>query len=116
MTTTNDDRADVAQPAIDPVERPSYYRWLAGIECIEVAEHFSLCLGAAIQYIWRAGRKGDAIEDLKKARWYIDREIKRLTARENIRLTTNQSAGDRTTAGCGSGNCRNHSERKGTIQ
>lgn len=29
--------------------------------------------------IWRAGQKGDAVEDLKKARWYLDREIERLS-------------------------------------
>ena len=111
MTTTNDDRTDA--PAVnladDPVEEPPYYRWLPGIECIEVAEHFNLCLGAAIQYIWRAGRKGDAIEDLRKARWYLDREIKRLTTNSSV-------GGDRTTAGCGHCiNCRQHSERKGSI-
>jgi hypothetical protein len=32
----------------------------------------------AVKYIARAGRKGDALEDLKKARWYLDREIERL--------------------------------------
>lgn len=37
----------------------------------------NFCLGNAMKYIWRAGLKIDAIEDLKKARWYIDREIAR---------------------------------------
>jgi hypothetical protein len=32
-------------------------------------------LGNAVKYIWRAGLKHDAIEDLKKARFYLDREI-----------------------------------------
>lgn len=35
------------------------------------------CLGNAIKYIWRADLKSDAIEDLRKARWYIDREIEK---------------------------------------
>jgi hypothetical protein len=35
-------------------------------------------LGNAVKYIWRAGDKGNLIEDLKKARWYLDREIIRL--------------------------------------
>jgi hypothetical protein len=39
-------------------------------------------LGNAVKYIWRAGEKGDLITDLEKARWYIDREIQRLKARE----------------------------------
>ena len=38
----------------------------------------NFCLGNALKYIWRAGLKTDAVEDLKKARWYIDREIERL--------------------------------------
>jgi hypothetical protein len=41
----------------------------------------TFCLGNAIKYIWRAGLKSaDPIEDLKKARWYIEREIARLEA------------------------------------
>jgi hypothetical protein len=34
------------------------------------------CLGNAIKYIWRADLKQNAIEDLEKAVWYIEREIK----------------------------------------
>jgi hypothetical protein len=40
------------------------------------------CLGNAVKYIWRAGLKSESpLEDLKKARWYIDREIARLEKR-----------------------------------
>ena len=49
----------------------------SGVECIDVAEHYGFSIGNAIKYLWRAGLKGDAIEDLKKARWYIDREIQK---------------------------------------
>jgi Protein of unknwon function (DUF3310) len=45
------------------------------IECIDVTEHMGFNLGNAVKYIWRAGLKGDAIVDLEKAAWYIDREI-----------------------------------------
>jgi hypothetical protein len=38
----------------------------------------NFCCGNAIKYLWRAGEKGDAIEDLRKALWYVDREIERL--------------------------------------
>lgn len=63
----------------DPIIRPKHYAsHPSGVECIVVAEHMNFCLGNAIKYLWRAGEKGDAIEDLKKARWYIDREIARL--------------------------------------
>ena len=65
----------------DPVDHPRHYTsHPSGIECIDVVEHMGFSLGNAIKYIWRADLKGDAVEDLKKARWYIDREIARLEA------------------------------------
>lgn len=59
---------------------PNHYRSHAsGVECIQVTEHMNFCLGNAIKYIWRAGLKNDnAIEDLAKAKWYVEREINRL--------------------------------------
>ncbi len=63
----------------DPVNSPIHYRSSpSGIECIEVVEHMNFCRGNATKYIWRAGQKGDELEDLKKARWYLDREIARV--------------------------------------
>jgi hypothetical protein len=38
----------------------------------------NFCVGNAIKYLWRAGLKGEQVEDLRKARWYIDREIARI--------------------------------------
>jgi hypothetical protein len=62
----------------DPVERPPHYTsHPSGVECITIAEHFGFCVGNAVKYLWRAGLKGDELEDLRKARWYIDREIAR---------------------------------------
>lgn len=67
-------------PAVDElVDHPAHYTSHAsGVECIQITEHMNFCCGNAIKYIWRAGEKGDAITDLKKARWYLDREIARL--------------------------------------
>jgi hypothetical protein len=48
------------------------------VEAIDVVEWMSFNLGNAVKYIWRSGEKGNLIEDLKKARWYLDREIKRV--------------------------------------
>lgn len=60
----------------DPIQRPKHYAsHPSGIECIQIAEHMGFCLGNAVKYLWRAGLKRDAIEDLKKAIWYIQREI-----------------------------------------
>lgn len=70
-------------PGPDNVEHPAHYTaHPSGVECITVVEHFNFCLGNAVKYIWRAGLKGDAIEDLRKARFYIDREIDRRTRAE----------------------------------
>jgi hypothetical protein len=46
------------------------------IECIDVTRHMSFNLGNAMKYIWRCDHKGNAIEDLKKAIWYLEDEIK----------------------------------------
>ena len=62
----------------DPVNRPSHYTaHPSGVECITITEHFNFNIGNAIKYLWRAGLKGDALEDLKKAAWYVNREIER---------------------------------------
>jgi hypothetical protein len=48
-----------------------------GIECIDVVEHMGFNLGNAVKYLWRCDAKGRALEDLRKSRWYLDREIAR---------------------------------------
>lgn len=66
---------------MNTVEHPAHYNaHPSGVECIEVVEHMGFCLGNAIKYIWRADLKSNAIEDLEKAKWYIQREIDRRTA------------------------------------
>lgn len=58
------------------VNHPAHYTaHPAGVECIQITEHMGFCLGNAVKYIWRADLKGNAIEDLEKAKWYIEREI-----------------------------------------
>lgn len=68
----------------DPVNHPKHYTsHPSGVECITITEHMGFNLGNALKYIWRADLKHDAIEDLKKARWYLDRELaKRIAAPE----------------------------------
>lgn len=63
------------------VDHPEHYGGRDNpFEAIKVIEAWNLgfCLGNAIKYILRAGRKSDRVEDLKKARWYLDREISKL--------------------------------------
>ena len=63
---------------VDMVNHPPHYTvHPSGVECIQITEHMGFCLGNAMKYIWRADEKGKDIQDLEKARWYIDREIAR---------------------------------------
>ena len=67
----------------DEVNHPNHYTaHQSGVECIQITEHMGFNLGNAIKYVWRADLKGNAVQDLKKAVWYIEREIKR---REGIK-------------------------------
>lgn len=67
------------------VDHPAHYGGDTSYECIKVLEAWMTAeqasgfnIGNAIKYLSRAGKKGDAVEDMKKARWYINREIQRL--------------------------------------
>lgn len=73
----------------DRVSHPSHYTWLkqlCDVEVIDITRHMDFDLGNAIKYILRCGHKSEkgytdkekTIEDLKKARWYIDDKIKML--------------------------------------
>lgn len=66
----------------DNVSHPSYYAngWSDGAEVIDLTEHLSFCAGNIVKYVCRAGRKDPDkyVEDLEKARWYLDREIARV--------------------------------------
>lgn len=68
---------DAAQNAHrEAVTHPSHYTsHPSGIECIQITEHMGFNLGNALKYVWRCDLKTDAIEDLEKARWYIEREL-----------------------------------------
>ncbi len=64
----------------DPVNHPDHYNsHPSGIECIEIVQHMNFCTGNAVKYLWRADWKENALQDLEKAKWYIDQEIKRRT-------------------------------------
>lgn len=64
---------------INNVNHPPHYKQHpSGIECIQIVEHFNFNLGNAIKYIWRCDYKNKKLEDLLKAKFYINREINRL--------------------------------------
>lgn len=71
----------IAPAGGDRVNHPPHYKASpSGVECIEVVRHMNFNRGNAVKYIWRAGEKDCSreIEDLQKARWYLDDEIARL--------------------------------------
>ena len=74
---------------IDNVNHPSHYTWLkdkCGIEVIDITRHMDFDLGNVVKYVLRQGLKSEegmsntekALEDLKKARWYLDDKIKQI--------------------------------------
>lgn len=69
----------MSKPKNDPVNHPKHYTsHPSGVECIAITEHMTFCQGNAVKYAWRAGEKGDAVEDFEKAAWYAKREADRL--------------------------------------
>lgn len=70
-----DDNQEIGTRTVtdDPIN-PSHHLY-NGLECIEIAEVYPYNIGNAIKYVWRAGLKGDLIEDLKKCKWYCERAI-----------------------------------------
>lgn len=62
------------------VDHPDHYQTSAGLEAIDVIEAFfadDFHLASAFKYLARAGKKGDYVEDLEKAAWYLHRVIER---------------------------------------
>lgn len=74
--------ADVIKEAVN---HPAHYGGKDNpLEAIKVIEHYHLgfCIGNVIKYLLRAGKKGDYLEDLKKAAWYLNREIEQTEKRK----------------------------------
>ena len=67
----------------DPINQPPHYQPKSGqVECIDAIESMGagidFCRGNAVKYLWRLGRKGDALEDARKAQWYVNRLVAQL--------------------------------------
>ena len=62
----------------DMVNHPPHYTaHPSGIECIQITEHMDFLTGNTFKYLWRAGYKAgnSKLEDLEKAKWYLERAI-----------------------------------------
>ena len=87
------------KPRLDMVNNPPHYKDASGIECIEVTKHMQFCGGNCFKYLYRAGQKGDAVEDLKKAAWYAERawimsEVLNKEAMDGVRLVAKHRTGN----------------------
>ena len=84
----------------DMVNEPPHYKDASGIECIEVTKHMGFLGGNCFKYLYRAGKKGSTVEDLKKAAWYADRswglqeETNHSKALKNIEIIANHRSGN----------------------
>lgn len=62
----------------DTIDHPAHYTGRGiGYECVDITQHQNFCVGNVIKYLWRYKDKGNPVEDLKKARWYAHRAMKR---------------------------------------
>lgn len=80
----------------DPVNHPKHYTSDSiGVECIEITRHRNFNIGNALKYLWRAGLKdgNSDIQDLQKAVWYIQDEIKRLESKNENPKTNRPRSG-----------------------
>ncbi len=62
----------------DQINPTHYTSHPSGVECIDVTEHMTFNVGNAVKYLWRVGLKDSSLTDLRKAAWYVAREIERL--------------------------------------
>ena len=70
---------DIVRLKGDMVNHPPHYTsHPSGVECIDITKHMGFTLGNALKYIWRADLKENKEEDLKKAIWYIEKELEGL--------------------------------------
>lgn len=76
------------EQVVDMVNHPPHYKDASGIECIEVTKYMSFLGGNCFKYLYRAGKKGSTVEDLKKAAWYAEQawQMEEIT---DIRLVDN---------------------------
>lgn len=73
---------------MDAVNHPKHYTsHPSGVETIQITEHMGFCLGNVIKYVMRADHKGNRLQDLEKAAWYLNREIERERANLSLRMS-----------------------------
>lgn len=73
------------------VNHPKHYV-SGGLEVIDVIEafHLGFNLGNVVKYVLRCGRKDDPVQELEKAKWYLERQIEQLKARQYFKEHINE--------------------------
>lgn len=60
----------------DPINHPKHYNsHPSGVEVFEITRHHCFSIGNALKYILRHQHKGEPVQDLKKAIWYLEKKI-----------------------------------------
>jgi prolyl-tRNA editing enzyme YbaK/EbsC (Cys-tRNA(Pro) deacylase) len=79
QSAEGDRQIEMFEPKADPVSNPTHYT-VGGIETIDFieAKQLGYNLGNVVKYLTRADHKGNKLEDLRKAQWYLTREINSL--------------------------------------
>ncbi|WP_312374334.1 DUF3310 domain-containing protein [Stutzerimonas nitrititolerans] len=73
-TIQREDLDEQPDATADMVNHPPHYTvHPSGVECIEVAEHLPFCLGNAFKYLFHRDAKGNPLENIEKAIWYVNR-------------------------------------------
>ena len=68
--------ADDVKKLVDNVNHPKHYTSdECGVEAIELTSLLPSCIGNALKYVWRCGKKDDSVQELKKALWYVNYSI-----------------------------------------
>lgn len=74
---TSKDIEVVTTLAKESVNHPAHYMDESGVECIDIIESMKFSSGNAFKYIYRAGKKGETVEDLQKSIFYLNHAAKK---------------------------------------
>lgn len=78
----------------DMVNHPPHYTGHpSGVECIEVSEHLPFCLGNAFKYLFRRDAKGNPLENIEKAIWYVNRHNETYPEKPNLPTDAREALG-----------------------
>jgi len=87
----------------EQVKNPTHYTQVPGIECWDVIQYFPANIAMAMKYLWRCGKKGDPVTDLRKAIQWIQHEIEKIEKGVEVKCPDLTAPSDHTRAILGKG-------------